>query len=110
MDDGNVYVYDFSELREEVKAIETQISELVSVQSEQVSMQSEQAEMVQTQISELVSAQSEQASEMVSVMSNTVEYTSLIKQHTEIEVVLLIAVIVFCGFISGLLIVNLTRK
>lgn len=85
MEDGNVYVYDFSELREEVKAIETQVSELVSLQSDQ-------------------------ASEMVSVMSNTVEYTSLIKQHTEIEVVLLIAVIVFCGFISGLLIVNLTRK
>ena len=85
MEDGNIYVYDFSELREEVKVIETQISELLSVQSEQ-------------------------ASEAVSVVSDTAEYISAIKQHTEIEVILLFVVIVFCGFISGLLIVNLTRK
>ena len=108
--DGNVYVYDFSELRGEVKTIETQISELVSVQSEQVSLQSEQAEIVQTQISDIVSLQSEQASEMVSILSDTAGYMSVTSKHTEIEVILLLAVIVFCGFISGLLIVNLIRK
>ena len=110
MEDGNVYVYDFSELREEVKNVETQRSELVSVQSEQASLQSEQLEAVQTQISDILSFQSEQASEMVSVIGDTVQYTSLIKQHTEIEVILLFAVVAFCGFLSGLLITNLIRK
>lgn len=90
--DGNVYVYDFSELREEVKNVETQISELAAVQSVQASVQSEQF------------------SEMVSVIGNTTDYISATKQCTEIEVILLIAVILFCGFISGLLIVNLIRK
>lgn len=85
MEDGNVYVYDFSELREEVKNVETQISELVSLQSEQ-------------------------ASEAVSIVSDTAEYISSIRQHTEIEVILLFVVIAFCGFISGLLITNLIRK
>lgn len=85
MEDGNVYVYNFSELREEVKNVETQISELVSLQSEQ-------------------------ASEAVSLVSDTAEYISVIRQHTEIEVILLFAVIAFCGFISGLLITNLIRK
>lgn len=102
MEDGNVYVYDFSELREEVKAIETQILELVSVQSEQVSMQSEQAEMVQTQISALVSAQSEQASEMVSVMSEAAYYNAKIKSYSEIETILLFAIIGFLGVVCGI--------
>lgn len=101
MEDGNVYVYDFSELREEVKAIETQISELVSVQSEQVSMQSEHAEMVQTQISALVSAQSEQASEMVSVMSEAAEINTEIKSYTQTETILLFAIIGFIGVVCG---------
>lgn len=99
MEDGNVYVYDFSELRNEVRNVETQISELVSVQFEQVSLQSE-----------LVAVQSEQSSEAVSIVSDTAEYISSIKQHTEIEVILLFVVIAFCGFISGLLITNLIRK
>lgn len=103
MEDGNVYVYNFSELREEVKNVETQISELVSIQSKQ-------AEIVQTQISEVVSLQSEQASEAVSIVSDTAEYISVMKQHTEIEVILLFVVIAFCGFISGLLISHLIRK
>lgn len=92
MEDGNVYVYNFSELREEVKNVETQISELVSVQSEQVSLQSEQV------------------SEAFSVVSDTVDYISSINKHTEIEALLMFAVIAFCGFISGLLITNLIRK
>ncbi len=110
MEDNDSYYYDFygleervfdiqtqvSEVHEDVKIIETQISELVSVQSEQ--------------FSELMSVQSEQFSEMVSIIGNTTDYISATKQCAEMEVILLIAVILFCGFISGLLIVNLTRK
>lgn len=77
MEDGNVYVYDFSELREEVKAIETQISELVSVQSEQVS-------------------------EMVSVMSEAAYYNAKIKSYSEIETILLFAIIGFLGVVCGI--------
>ena len=94
--DENEYVY---EILREVKNVETQVSKLVSVQSEQVSLQSE-----------LAAVQSEQASEAFSVVSDTAEYMSSIRQHTEIEVILLLVAIAFCGFISGLLIVNLTRK
>lgn len=94
MEDGNVYVYDFSELREEVKNVETQISELVSVQSKQ-------AEIVQTQISELVSIQSEQASEMVSIMSEVAEYNAEIKSYTQTETILLFAIIGFIGIVCG---------
>lgn len=92
----NEYLY---ELLREVKNVETQVSKIVSVESEQVSLQSE-----------LVSLQSEQASEAFSVVSDTAEYISSIKQHTEIEVILFFVVIAFCGFISGLLITNLIRK
>ncbi len=101
MEDGYVYVYDFSELREEVKNVETQISELVSVQSEQVSLQSEQAEIVQTQVSELFSAQSEQASEIVSIMYDFAENNAEIKSYTQTETILLFAIIGFIGVVCG---------
>ena len=101
MEDGNVYVYDFSEIREEVKNVETQISELVSVQSEQVSLQSEQAEIVQTQISDLVSLQSDQASEMVSIMSEALQYNAEMKSYSQIEIILLFAIIGFIGVVCG---------
>lgn len=94
MDDSYVYVYDFSELREEVKNVETQISELVSVQSEQ-------AEIVQTQISELVSIQSEQASEIVSIMNEAADYNAEIKSYTQTETILLFAIIGFIGVVCG---------
>lgn len=74
--DGNVYVYDFSELREEVKAIETQISEFAAVQSEQ-------------------------ASEMISVMSEAAEINTEIKSHTQTETILLFAIIGFLGVVCG---------
>lgn len=94
MEDGNIYVYDFSELREEVKNVETQISELVSVQSEQ-------AEIVQTQVSELVSLQSEQASEMVSIMYDFAENNAEIKSYMQTETILLFAIIGFIGVVCG---------
>jgi len=76
--DGDVYVYDFSELRTEV-------------------------EEIQTQISEMASAQSEQASEIVSYMSETADYAKSIEHQTEIELILLFAVICFIGMVCGLL-------
>ena len=76
MEDGYIYVYDFSELRGEVKAIETQISELVSVQSEQ-------------------------ASEMVSIMSEAAEYNAEIKSYMQTETILLFAIIGFIGVVCG---------
>lgn len=47
--DGNVYVYDFSELREEVKNVETQISEIVSLQSEAAEHNAEMKTYLQTE-------------------------------------------------------------
>ena len=76
MEDGNIYVYDFSELREEVKVIETQISELLSVQSEQ-------------------------ASEMVSIMSEAAQYNVEIKSYSQLETILLFAIIGFIGVLCG---------
>lgn len=87
MEDGNIYYVDV-----DTREIEKLLQEIV------------------TQNSELAAVQSEQASEAVSIASDTAEYISSIKQHTEIEVILLFAVIAFCGFISGLLIANLIRK
>ena len=69
-------MYDFSEFRGEVKAIETQISELAAVQSEQ-------------------------ASEMVSIMSEAVEYNAEIKSYTQTETILLFAIIGFIGVVCG---------
>lgn len=83
MEDGNVYVYDFSELREEVKNVETQISELASVQSE------------------LAAVQSDQASEMVSIMSEAFQYNAEIKSYSQIETILLFAIIGFIGVVCG---------
>lgn len=90
MDGENVYVYDFSELREEVKNVETQISELVSLESEQVSLQSE-----------LATVQSEQASEMVSIMIEAAQYNAEIKSCLQTEVILLFAIIGFIGVVCG---------
>lgn len=95
MEDGNVYVYDFSELREDVHAVETDV------------------EAVQTQISELNSQMSDnisQVSEIISYMSVTADNTTAIKAQTEIEVILFFAVIAFCGMVCGLLIANCIRK
>lgn len=75
--DGDIYVYDFSELQSEVEAIQTQISEIASLQSEQ-------------------------GSEIVSYMSATADYAKSIEQQTETEVILLFAVVCFIGFVSGL--------
>ena len=103
MEDGNVYVYDFSELREEVKNVETQISELVSVQSEQVSLQSEQAEIVQTQVSEIVSMYNE---------NNELIMGSLI-DITEVQTGQLVAIMLICGLLGliiGICFVNIFKK
>lgn len=62
-----------------------------------------EAEETQTQIPELVTEQSEQLSEIVSYMSDTAEYAKAIKQQTETEVILLFAVICFIGMVCGLL-------
>ncbi len=62
-----------------------------------------EAEETQTQIPELVTDQSEQLSEIVSYMSDTAEYAKDIKQQTETEVILLFAVICFIGMVCGLL-------
>lgn len=74
--DGNVYVYDFTELRKEVQKVETQISELVAVQSEQ-------------------------ASEIVSIMSEAAEYNAEIKSYMQTETILLFAIIGFIGVVCG---------
>lgn len=77
--DGNiVYEINYTELLDEVKNVETQISELVSSQSEQVS-------------------------EMLSVASETAEYTEAIKAHAYREEILMFAVICFIGVVCGLL-------
>lgn len=74
--DGNVYVYDFSELREEVKNVETQISELAAVQSDQ-------------------------ASEMVSIVSEAAEHNAEMKTYLQTETILLFAIIGFIGVVCG---------
>ena len=85
--DENEYVY---EILREVKNVETQVSKLVSVQSEQVSLQSE-----------LAAVQSEQASEMVSIMSEAADYNAEIKSYTQLETILLFAIIGFIGVVCG---------
>lgn len=92
-----------SEVYEDVKIVETQISELVSEQSEQfsdiVSVQLEQ-------FSELMSVQSEQVSEIVSVMNDNVAANAAISKRSEVEIILLFAVIavvgIVCGFVASL--------
>lgn len=106
MEDNDSYYYDFygleervfdiqthvSEVHEDVRIVETQISELVSVQSEQ--------------FSELMSVQSEQVSEIVSVMNDNVAANSAIIKRSEVEIILLFAVIavvgIVCGFVASL--------
>ena len=103
MEDGNIYVYDFSELREEVKNVETQISELVSVQSEQVSLQSEQAEIIQMQVSDIVSMYNE---------NNELMMGSLI-DITEIQTGHLVSIMLICGLLGliiGICFVNIFKK
>ena len=78
MEDGYIYVYDFSELLGEVKNVETQISEFASSQSEQVS-------------------------EMISIASEIAENTEAIKTHAYREEILMFAVICFIGVVCGLL-------
>ena len=78
-----------SEVHEDVKIVETQISELVSVQSEQ--------------FSELISVQSEQVSEIVSVMSDNAAINADIRKLTEVEIILLFAVIAVVGIVCGVL-------
>ncbi len=81
-----------SEVHEDVRKVETQISELVSVQSEQ--------------FSELMSVQSEQVSEIVSLMSENVAANSEISKRSEVEIILLFAAIsvvgIVCGFVASL--------
>ena len=100
------YYYDFYGLEERVSNIETQVSEvhsdvnLVQTQiSELVSVQSEQ-------FSELMSVQSEQVSEIVSIMSENAASNAEISNRTEIEIILLFAVIavvgIVCGFVASL--------
>lgn len=80
-----IYVYDISELLDEVKNVETQISELVSYQSEQVS-------------------------EMLSFVSETADNTSLINAQIGKFEILMFVIIAFIGMICGLLIANCIRK
>lgn len=81
-----------SEVHEDVRKVETQISELVSVQSEQ--------------FSELMSVQSEQVFEIVSVMNDNVAANAAISKRSEVEIMLLFAVIavvgIVCGFVASL--------
>lgn len=106
MEDNDAYYYDFyvleermsgiqtqvSEVHEDVKIVETQISELVSVQSEQ--------------FSELMSVQSEQVSEIVSVMNDNFAANAAISKRSEVEIILLFALIavvgIVCGFVASL--------
>lgn len=106
MEDNDSYYYDFygleervldiqtqvSEVHEDVRIVETQISELVSEQSEQ--------------FSELMSVQSEQVSEIVSVMNDNVAANAAISKRSEVEIILLFALIavvgIVCGFVASL--------
>ena len=51
-----------------------------------------------------------QMSELNSYAAVTAENTTAIKAQTEIEVILMFAVIAFCGMVCGLLIANCIRK
>lgn len=92
-----------SEVHEDVKIVETQISELVSEQSEQFS---ELMSVNSEQYSEMMSVQSEQVSEIVSLMSDNVAANSEISKRLEVEIILLFAVIavvgIVCGFVASL--------
>lgn len=78
-----------SEVHEDVKIVETQISEFVSVQSEQ--------------FSELMSVRSEQVSEIVSIMSENAVTNADISKRSEVEIILLFAVIAVVGIVCGVL-------
>ncbi len=110
MEDNDAYYYDFyvleermsviqtqvSEVHEDVRIVETQISELVSEQSEQ--------------FSELMSVQSEQVSEIVSVMNDNAVNTDNTVHSIETIIVLMFVAIAFVGAVFGLMIANLIRK
>lgn len=85
-----------SEVHKDVKIVETQISELVSVQSEQ--------------FSELMSVQSEQVSEIVSIMSENAVNAADTVHNTETVIILLFVIIAFVGAVCGFMITNLIRK
>lgn len=100
------YYYDFYGLEERVSNIETQVSEVRSdvyvVETQISELVSEQSE----QFSELMSVQSEQVSEIVSIMSENAASNAEISKRTEIEIILLFAVIavvgIVCGFVASL--------
>lgn len=114
MEDNDSYYYDFygleervssigtqiSEVHEDVKIVETQISELVSVHSEQ--------------FSELMSVQSEQVSEIVSVMNdNSLSTTDIMNQALENQSEILVTNMLICGLLGliiGICFVNIFKS
>lgn len=113
MEDNDSYYYDFYGLEERVLDIQTQVSEVhedVKIVETQISEQSEQfsdiVSVQSEQFSELMSVQSEQVSEIVSVMNDNVAANSAIIKRFEVEIILLFAVIavvgIVCGFVASL--------